>query len=153
MEALTLTVVCREGRPPAHVVFVPDGCCPQRVPSWSPCPVPGPAGGTRAAALAGRAGCRRRRGGDRGLKVVRRGRLVGRQCRGRRAGRARSGPRAGGGVHVRARVRVRQSAGTVLGVLRERGRRGLPLEELYRKLFNPQLYLLSTVGSTPARAR
>ena len=33
------------------------------------------------------------------------------------------------------------SAGTVLGVLPERGRRGLPLEELYRKLFNPQLYL------------
>jgi len=36
-----------------------------------------------------------------------------------------------------------QSAETVLGVLRERGRRGLPLEELYRQLFNPQLYLLA----------
>lgn len=36
-----------------------------------------------------------------------------------------------------------QSAATVLGVLRERGRRGLPLEELYRQLFNPQLYLLA----------
>jgi len=36
-----------------------------------------------------------------------------------------------------------QSAGTVLGVLRERGRRGLPLNELYRQLFNPQLYLLA----------
>lgn len=35
-----------------------------------------------------------------------------------------------------------QSAATVLGVLRERGRRGLPLEEVYRQLFNPQLYLL-----------
>ena len=35
-----------------------------------------------------------------------------------------------------------QSAETVLSVLRERGRRGLPLEELYRQLFNPQLYLL-----------
>ena len=34
-----------------------------------------------------------------------------------------------------------QSAETVLGVLRERGRRGLPLDELYRQLFNPQLYL------------
>jgi retron-type reverse transcriptase len=33
--------------------------------------------------------------------------------------------------------------GTVLGVLRERGRRGLPLDELYRQLFNPQLYLLA----------
>jgi group II intron reverse transcriptase/maturase len=36
-----------------------------------------------------------------------------------------------------------QNAETVLGVLRERGRRGLPLERLYRQLFNPQLYLLS----------
>ncbi|MFC9429613.1 reverse transcriptase domain-containing protein [Streptomyces sp. NPDC056987] len=36
-----------------------------------------------------------------------------------------------------------QSAKTVLGVLRERGRRGLPCEELYRQLFNPQLYLLA----------
>jgi hypothetical protein len=31
----------------------------------------------------------------------------------------------------------------VLGVLRERGRKGLPLDELYRQLFNPQLYLLA----------
>jgi group II intron reverse transcriptase/maturase len=36
-----------------------------------------------------------------------------------------------------------QSAETVLGVLRERGRRGLPLQGLYRQLFNPQLYLLA----------
>jgi group II intron reverse transcriptase/maturase len=36
-----------------------------------------------------------------------------------------------------------QNAGTVLDVLRERGRRGLPLDELYRQLFNPQLYLLA----------
>ena len=36
-----------------------------------------------------------------------------------------------------------QSAAAVLGVLRERGRRGLPLERLYRQLFNPQLYLLA----------
>ena len=36
-----------------------------------------------------------------------------------------------------------QSAATVLGVLRERGRRGLPLERLYRQLFNPHLYLLA----------
>ncbi|MGO4649967.1 reverse transcriptase domain-containing protein [Nocardia sp. 2YAB30] len=36
-----------------------------------------------------------------------------------------------------------QSAETVLGVLRERGRRGLPCNELYRHLFNPQLYLLA----------
>ncbi|MFE5587233.1 reverse transcriptase domain-containing protein [Kitasatospora sp. NPDC056531] len=36
-----------------------------------------------------------------------------------------------------------QSAATVLGVLRERGRRRLPCNELYRQLFNPQLYLLA----------
>jgi group II intron reverse transcriptase/maturase len=36
-----------------------------------------------------------------------------------------------------------QSAEAVLGVLRERGRRGLLVNELYRQLFNPQLYLLA----------
>jgi len=36
-----------------------------------------------------------------------------------------------------------QSAETVLGVLRERGMRGLPLNELYRQLFNPELYFLA----------
>ncbi|MFL6125191.1 reverse transcriptase/maturase family protein [Actinophytocola sp.] len=33
-----------------------------------------------------------------------------------------------------------QNAETVLNVLRERGRRGLPLSGLYRQLFNPALY-------------
>jgi retron-type reverse transcriptase len=36
-----------------------------------------------------------------------------------------------------------RDAATVLGVLRDRGRRGLPLERLYRQLFNPQLYLMA----------
>lgn len=36
-----------------------------------------------------------------------------------------------------------QNAETVLDVLRERGRRGLPCNELYRQLFNPQIYLLA----------
>ncbi|HEY3751146.1 MAG TPA: reverse transcriptase domain-containing protein [Pseudonocardiaceae bacterium] len=36
-----------------------------------------------------------------------------------------------------------QNAETVLGVLRERGRQGLPCEQLYRQLFNPQMYLLA----------
>jgi group II intron reverse transcriptase/maturase len=36
-----------------------------------------------------------------------------------------------------------QNAETVLGVLRDRGRRGLPCNELYRQLFNPQLYLMA----------
>jgi group II intron reverse transcriptase/maturase len=34
-------------------------------------------------------------------------------------------------------------AEAVLDVLRERGRRGLPLERIYRQLFNPQMYLLA----------
>jgi len=36
-----------------------------------------------------------------------------------------------------------QNAATVLDVLRDRGRRGLPCDELYRQLFNPHLYLLA----------
>ena len=36
-----------------------------------------------------------------------------------------------------------QDAETVLDVLRERGRKGLPFDELYRQLFNPSLYLLA----------
>lgn len=36
-----------------------------------------------------------------------------------------------------------QNAATVLNVLRERGRQGLPLERLYRQLFNPELYLVA----------
>jgi group II intron reverse transcriptase/maturase len=36
-----------------------------------------------------------------------------------------------------------RNAETVLSVLRERGRSGLPLERLYRQLFNPQLYLMA----------
>ena len=36
-----------------------------------------------------------------------------------------------------------QNAETVLGVLRDRGRRGLPCDELYRQLFNPHLYLMA----------
>jgi retron-type reverse transcriptase len=34
-----------------------------------------------------------------------------------------------------------QSAAVVLSVLRERGRKGLPLEQLYRQMFNKDLYL------------
>jgi len=36
-----------------------------------------------------------------------------------------------------------QSAETVLDVIRKRGERGLPIERLYRQLFNPQLYLVA----------
>jgi group II intron reverse transcriptase/maturase len=40
-------------------------------------------------------------------------------------------------------VCVMQEAGTVLAVLRERGRTGLPCDELYRQMFNKSLYLLA----------
>jgi hypothetical protein len=36
-----------------------------------------------------------------------------------------------------------QGAETVLGDMRERGGRGLPLERLYRRLFNRQLFLVA----------
>ena len=36
-----------------------------------------------------------------------------------------------------------QRAETVLDILRDRGRRGLPCNELYRQLFNPQMYLIA----------
>lgn len=36
-----------------------------------------------------------------------------------------------------------QGAETVLSVIRERGRRGLPLERLYRQLFNKELFLVA----------
>jgi hypothetical protein len=34
-----------------------------------------------------------------------------------------------------------RTAETVLGIIQERGKRGLPLEDIYRQLFNPELYL------------
>ena len=46
-----------------------------------------------------------------------------------------------------------QEAEVVLSVLRERGRKGLPCEQLYRQMFNKELYLLfvdRTTGATPA---
>ena len=46
-----------------------------------------------------------------------------------------------------------QEAAVVLEVLRERGRKGLPLSELYRQMFNPAMYLLFTAASTPTRGR
>ncbi len=36
-----------------------------------------------------------------------------------------------------------QEAETVLGVLRERGKKGLPCAQLFRQMFNPELYLLA----------
>ena len=36
-----------------------------------------------------------------------------------------------------------RNAETILGIVRDRGKRGLPLEDVYRQLFNPALYLLA----------
>jgi group II intron reverse transcriptase/maturase len=44
-----------------------------------------------------------------------------------------------------------QDARTVLDVLRERGRRGLPCDELYRQMFNKSLYLLAYGNVYPNR--
>jgi hypothetical protein len=45
-----------------------------------------------------------------------------------------------------------QDAGTVLEVLRERGRKGLPCDELYRQMFNKSLYLLFVDRTTERHA-
>jgi hypothetical protein len=38
-----------------------------------------------------------------------------------------------------------RSAETVLSIIRERGKQGLPLEDIYRQLYNPNLYLIASV--------
>src|SRR6266571_1974998 len=52
-----------------------------------------------------------------------------------------------GGQEVRSRicgeVREMRDAKTILGIIRTRGRQGLPLEDVYRQLYNPELYLLA----------
>ena len=45
-----------------------------------------------------------------------------------------------------------RNAETVLGVLRERGKRRWPLERIYRLLFNPELYLLFVDRTTGRHA-
>ena len=39
------------------------------------------------------------------------------------------------------KVRTMRNAETILGIIRERGTRGLPLTDAYRQLFQPALYL------------
>src|SRR5439155_17379155 len=39
------------------------------------------------------------------------------------------------------KVREMRDAETVLEIIQERGRQGLPLEDIYRQLYNPDLYL------------
>ena len=45
-----------------------------------------------------------------------------------------------------------QEAAVVLNVLRERGRRGLPCAQLYRQMFNKNLYLLFVDRTTGRHA-
>ena len=40
-------------------------------------------------------------------------------------------------------VREMRSAETVLSIMRERGKQTLPLEDIYRQLYNPGLYLIA----------
>ncbi len=48
-----------------------------------------------------------------------------------------------GGQEVRSRiygeVREMRDAKTILGIIRARGRQGLPLEDVYRQLYTPEL--------------
>jgi len=45
-----------------------------------------------------------------------------------------------------------QKAEVVLDVLRERGRKGLPCDELYRQMFNEDLYLMFVDRTTGRHA-
>ena len=45
-----------------------------------------------------------------------------------------------------------QRAEALLEIIHERGKRGLPLERLYRHLFNPELYLLFVDRTTGRHA-
>jgi hypothetical protein len=74
----------------------------------------------------------------------------------RRVARGREGRPQGEGAQVigyaSREVCAMQNATTVLGVLRDRDRKGLPCNELYRQMFNRDLYLLAYGGSTPTTA-
>ena len=43
-----------------------------------------------------------------------------------------------------------RSAEIALAIIHERGKKGLPLEGLYRQLYNPSLYLLAYVDESTA---
>src|SRR6266545_4349388 len=65
-------------------------------------------------------------------------------CQGGRESRSTGRRGTGDGTRINSgRYAKLQNAETVLGVLRERGRRDLTCNELYRQLFNPQLYLVA----------
>src|SRR5664279_5789112 len=58
-----------------------------------------------------------------------------------RTGRPSTGRRGTGDRMLQPGGMRMQNAETVLGVLRDRGRKGLPCNELYRQMFNRELYL------------
>ncbi len=39
-----------------------------------------------------------------------------------------------------------RNAETVLGIIQERGRKQLPITDVYRQMFNPDLYLRAYIG-------
>src|SRR6266545_8220972 len=57
----------------------------------------------------------------------------------RESSTGRSG--TGDSIHRNLEVREMRTADTVLSLIQDRGRRGLPVEDLYRQLYNPTLYL------------
>jgi group II intron reverse transcriptase/maturase len=62
----------------------------------------------------------------------------------RSLGKPGTGRRGTGDLTLEGKgVCVMQNAATLLRVIQERGTRGLPLERLYRHLYNPELYLLA----------
>ena len=42
---------------------------------------------------------------------------------------------------MQTKVREMRNAETVLDIIHDRGKRGLPLEDVYRQLYNPDFYL------------
>ena len=94
--------------------------------------------------VSGRPKPRSTRASTRNLKIAYRARAPGRRS-------LHSSPRpgepatwrreAGSSMAVTEEVRDMRDAETTLAIIRERGKRGLPLERVYRQLFNQDLYL------------
>ena len=75
-------------------------------------------------------------------------RAVGQRSHHSSQGGGRSNPVHGEGWQVSPMIQLEkvcemQSANATLNIIRERGRKGLPLERIYRQLFNRELYLVA----------
>ena len=46
-----------------------------------------------------------------------------------------------------------RTAETILGIIRERGKQGLPLEDIYRQLYNPDLTCVPMHSCMPTMAQ